>query len=322
MTNRRKFIQKLAIGSSAFSLGKLSDISPFSLRGGKRSPIIISTWNNHKANKAAWSVIEDGGHAIDAVETGVKVPEADPDDQSVGFGGRPDRHGKVTLDSCIMDETGRCGSVAFLEHIKHPISVARLVMEKTPHVMLAGEGALEFALSQGFKKESLLTKKSRAAWKKWKKDQKYKPVINIENHDTIGMLALDQKGHLSGACTTSGAAFKMRGRVGDSPIIGAGLFVDNEVGAATATGLGEAVIRVCGTHLVVELMRLGHSPQKACELAVKRVISKNPDYKDLQVGFIAINNQGNYGGYAIQPGFVYYVTQDGKGKLVESGSYL
>ena len=322
MTNRRIFIQKLAFGSSAIGLHKLSQIFPLPKKLGKPQPIVISTWNNFKANEAAWKVIEKNGKAIDAVESGVMIPEADPEDQSVGYGGRPDRNGKVTLDSCIMDQNGQCGSVAFLEHIKHPVSVARLVMQKTPHVMLVGDGALDFAIDQGFKKENLLTKKSKDDWKKWKKDQKYQPVINIENHDTIGMLALDKKGNLSGACTTSGAAYKMRGRVGDSPIIGAGLFVDNEIGAATATGLGEAVIRVCGTHLVVELMRQGNSPQKACELAVKRVISKSPGYKELQVGVIAIDTQGNYGGYAIQPGFVYYVTQDGEGKLVESGSFL
>src|SRR5699024_6667253 len=190
---------------------------------------------------------------------------SDPDERSVGYGGRPDRDGKVTLDACIMDENANIGSVAALEHIKHPISVARAVMEKTPHVMLVGEGALEFALANGFKKENLLTEKSKKEWEEWLKTSEYKPVVNIENHDTIGMLALDASGNLSGACTTSGMAYKMHGRVGDSPIIGAGLFVDNEVGAATSTGDGEEVIRTVGSHLVVELMRQGNSPQEACE---------------------------------------------------------
>ena len=203
-----------------------------------------------------------------------------------------------------MDEKGNCGAVAYLEHIMHPISVARAVMEKTPHVMLVGDGALQFALSQGFEKKNLLTDKSKAAWEEWSKTAKYKPVINVENHDTIGILALDKEGNLSGACTTSGMAFKMHGRVGDSPIIGAGLYVDNEIGAATSTGVGEEVIRVVGCHLVVELMRQGKSPQDACRLAVERIITKNPERaKTLQVGFLALSKSGEIGGFAIQPGF-------------------
>jgi isoaspartyl peptidase/L-asparaginase-like protein (Ntn-hydrolase superfamily) len=224
-----------------------------------------------------------------------------------------------------MDETGNCGSVAFLQHIKHPISVARLVMEKTPHVMLTGDGALEFALRQGFEKENLLTPESEAAWREWLRTApaNVKAEINVENHDTIGMLALDTQGNLSGACTTSGAAWKLHGRVGDSPIIGAGLFVDNEVGGATATGWGEAVIRVAGSHLVVELMRQGHSPEEACRLAVERVISKNPDYREIQVGFLALNKDGEYGSYCIQPGFDYAVyDQPGGNRMIKASSRL
>lgn len=202
---------------------------------------------------------------MDAVEKGVRLVENDPNERSVGYGGRPDRDGRVTLDACIMDENYNIGSVACLENIKNPISVARAVMEKTPHVMLVGDGALQFAVSQGFKKENILTAESEKEWKEWLKDSKYQPIVNIENHDTIGMIALDAQGNLSGACTTSGMAFKMHGRVGDSPIIGAGLFVDNEVGAATATGHGEEVIRTVGTHLVVELMRQGRNPQQSVQ---------------------------------------------------------
>lgn len=268
-------------------------------------PIVLSTWNfGLQANAEAWKILSRGGKALDAVEAGARVPEGDPKVNTVGLGGLPDRDGHVTLDACIMDEQGRCGSVAFLEHIVHPISVARMVMEKTPHVMLVGEGALQFALANGFKRENLLTKESEKAWKEWSKKSEYKPIINIENHDTIGIIALDANGDLSGACTTSGMAFKMRGRVGDSPIIGAGLYVDNEIGAATSTGLGEEVIRIVGCHLVVELMRQGNSPEDACRLAVERIVKKNPaKAKQVQVGFLALNKNGEHGSYCLQSGF-------------------
>jgi isoaspartyl peptidase/L-asparaginase-like protein (Ntn-hydrolase superfamily) len=207
-----------------------------------------------------------------------------------------------------MDEHSNCGSVAFLEHIVHPISVARLIMEKTPHIMLVGDGALQFALANGFEKTNLLTPESAQAWKQWLKAAEYKPVINIENHDTIGIVALDAHGNLSGACTTSGLAYKMHGRVGDSPIIGAGLYVDNEVGAATATGVGEEVIRIVGCHLVVELMRQGNAPEKACRLAVERIVEKNPvKAREVQVGFLALNKNGEYGAFCLQKGFNYAV---------------
>src|SRR5690606_38666569 len=229
MSSRRQFIQKLTVAGVGLSTTGNINFS--------NKPLVISTWNfGLAANAAAWKILNPGGRALDAVEAGAKVPEADPTETSVGFGGLPDRDGFVTLDACIMDENGNCGSVAFLQDIVHPISVARAVMEKTPHVMLVGDGALQFALANGFQRKRLLTPESEKAWKEWSKKAEYKPVINIENHDTIGILALDQTGNLSGACTTSGMAYKMHGRVGDSPIIGAGLYVDNEVGAATATG--------------------------------------------------------------------------------------
>jgi len=320
MTKRREFIQQVALGTAAISLTSCASTSPDKYR--HQGPLVISTWNNTGANAAAMGALKAQKSSLDAVEAGARIPEADPNDQSVGYGGRPDRDGFVTLDACIMNPAGDCGAVTFLEGIKHPISVARLVMEKTPHVMLSGVGALQFAKEQGFEETEMLTDKSKAEWEEWKTGSKYAPIINIENHDTIGILALDNEGDISGACTTSGAAYKMRGRVGDSPLIGAGLFVDNEIGAATATGLGEAVVRVCGTHLVVELMRQGNSPQRACELAVDRVVSKNPDYKDLQVGFIAVNKKGQYGGYCIQPGFQYLVTTANGTELIESNSYI
>lgn len=321
MNSRRNFIKLSAWGTTLltglYPAGKA--FAGTLVKGAANKPIVISTWNHGMpANDAAWKVLSGNGSALDAVEAGVRVPEADPEVRTVGYGGFPDREGKVTLDACIMDKDSNCGSVAFLQHIKHPISVARKVMEETPHVMLVGEGALDFALSQGFKKEKLLTPASEKDWKNWLKESKYKPVINIENHDTIGMLAMDANGDLAGACTTSGAAFKMHGRVGDSPIIGAGLFVDNEVGAATATGLGEAVMRMVGSHLVVELMRQGNSPQDACRLAVERIIAKQKDVKDLQVGFIALNKQGEYGGYCIHKGFDYAVRDKATNKLIDS----
>jgi N4-(beta-N-acetylglucosaminyl)-L-asparaginase len=274
------------------------------------------------ANVEAWKVLSSGGRALDAVEAGARVPEADPKETSVGLGGLPDRDGKVTLDSCIMDENGNCGSVAFLEHIVHPVSVARKVMERTPHIMLIGEGALQFALANGFKKEKLLTPESEKAWKEWLKKAQYKPIVNIENHDTIGIIALDAQGNLSGACTTSGMAYKMHGRVGDSPIIGAGLYVDNEVGAATSTGLGEEVIRIVGCHLVVELMRQGNSPEDACRMAVERIIKKNPEKsKQIQVGFLALNKNGEHGAYCLQKGFTF-AKYDRAGNLLNNSKSI
>lgn len=287
-------------------------------------PMAIATWGpNTKATAAAWAILESGGYALDAVEAGVRVPEADPSDTSVGYGGYPDRDGHVTLDACIMDEKGMAGSVSFLEHIMHPISVARMVMEKTPHVMLSGEGALQFALSQGFKKEDLLTDVARQAWENWKVEANYKPKINVERHDTIGMLAIDKQNRLAGACTTSGLAFKMHGRVGDSPIIGAGMFADNEVGGAASTGLGEIVLRTLGSFLVVEEMRRGAHPQKATETVVKRIVQKYPaQCAEAQVGFIAADKRGRYGAYAIHPGFNYALYQNGVNKVIEAGSYF
>jgi len=319
MVTRRQFIEVTAAAAvAAAPLTAQSDEAIPSVR-----PVVLSTWEHGlRANETAWKVLSAGGKAIDAVEAGVRETEADPNVLTVGLGGFPDREGKVTLDACIMDERGDCGSVAFLQHIQHPASVARAVMEKTPHVMLVGAGALQFALENGFERQDLLTDRSRQEWEKWKAkhpDAIKEREVNVENHDTIGLVALDKNGDLSGVCTTSGMAWKLSGRVGDSPIIGAGLYVDNEVGAATATGVGEAVMRAVGSFLVVEFMRQGHSPQDACRLATERVISKNPDWKQLQVGFIALDKKGRVGGYAIQSGFDYAVYNHADGnQLVKS----
>lgn len=330
---RRKFITQSLLGSGAILLAAKharASISPAVEAG---SPLVISTWApNVKANAKAWEVLSAGGRALDAVERGVMVPEADPEDTSVGYGGLPDRDGRVTLDSCIMDEAGNIGSVMCLEHIMHPIRVARMVMEKTPHVILVGEGALQFALANGFQKQDLLTEKSRRIWKEWLQESKYDPMDTLkhmkeykapggkENHDTIGMLAIDKSGNISGACTTSGMAFKMHGRVGDSPVIGAGLYVDNAVGAATATGVGEEVIRICGSHTVVEAMRYGKTPREACKIAVERMLSlRKGKIEGKQIGFIAINKKGEIGAFALQSGFTYALrAADGKDIVMES----
>ena len=325
MSNRRNFIKGGvlgAIGASIFpklSIAKMDKTNPNSDNG---FPMVISTWRHGMpANEEAMEVLQGGGKAIDAVEAGVRIPEADPESMSVGLGGLPDREGKVTLDACIMDETGNCGSVSFLQHIKHPISVARKVMDQTPHVMLSGSGALQFALENGFKKENLLTEKAEKRWREWLKESEYKPIINIDNHDTIGLLALDKKGDISGACTTSGLSWKMHGRVGDSPVIGAGMFVDNEVGGACATGIGEAVLKTLGSFLVVELMRQGATPQEACEEAIARIV-KNQNYIDMQIGYLAINKKGEHGAFAVHPGFNYALYQGGKNRMFDSLSYL
>lgn len=317
-SKRRKFLKQLGLGSLAigtlFTSNCKSEKTPPNENISNNShpkiekPIVISTWEHGlAANKKAYEILLQNGKALDAVQQGVMVTESDPNSRSVGFGGRPDRDGNVTLDACIMDELSRCGSVAYLQNIKNPIAVARLVMDKTDHVMLAGKGALKFALKNGFNKENLLTPESEAEWKKWVKDNNYKLPINVENHDTIGMLALDKNGDLSGACTTSGAAWKLPGRVGDSPIIGAGLYVDNKVGAACATGQGELVIQVCGSFLVVEMMRQGKSPEESCRIATQRIVDIHPKNEGLQVGFIALTNKGEHGGFCMRPGFDYAV---------------
>jgi N4-(beta-N-acetylglucosaminyl)-L-asparaginase len=327
MKTRRDFIKTAAVAGVGLAFTGVKAESNLRFPTKINKPIVVSTWRfGIEANAAAWEVLKQNGRALDAVEAGVKIPEGDPTERSVGYGGRPDRDGRVTLDACIMDEQSNIGSVACLEHIKHPISEARAVMEKTPHVMLVGDGALDFALSQGFKKENLLVADSEKEWKDWLKKSEYVPKANIENHDTIGMIALDANGNLSGACTTSGMAFKMHGRVGDSPIIGAGLYVDNEIGAATATGHGEEVIRIAGSHLVVELMRQGKSPQQACEEAVHRIIkltkARNKNLTDIQVGFIALNKSGEVGSYCIQGGFNYAVYDATGNRLIDAPYYL
>lgn len=334
MLHRRSFLKLGSIGAGTFFSGNLFARN----NAAGKMPLVISTWDaGINANKNAWSVLRSGGRALDAVEQGVMTTESEIS-CCVGLGANPDRDGHVTLDASIMDEHGNCGSVAFLERIKHPISVARRVMEKTPHVMLVGEGAQQFAVSEGFPlEEDKLSPDAQKAYEEWLKKSEYKPKVNIENskgtaftpnklsngawnHDTIGMIAIDANGNLSGSCTTSGMGFKMRGRLGDSPIIGAGLYVDNEVGAAVATGLGEEVIKVCGSHWVVQLMAAGMSPEQACKTVVEKIIKRNGDKaKDVQVGFLALNKKGEHGTFAIQKGFNYSLCySDAKNELIDS----
>lgn len=320
----------IGLGASALAV---SGAKAMGLSG--NDPVsIVSTWDfGAAANMAALAMLNAGKTPLDAVEAGARVPEADPANHSVGYGGYPDRDGHVTLDAIIMDEDGRVGAVAALEDIVHAISVARLVMEKTPHTLLVGEGARRFAIARGMQPADLLTPEAEKAWREWLETAKYEPVANIENrrpgapgskldHDTIGILARARDGRMAGACTTSGMAFKMRGRVGDSPQCGSGLFVEKGVGAATATGAGEEVTRIAGTARVVASMRAGLSPQAACEEAVKHIARLRGDaIKGVQVGFLALGSDGEAGAFALLPGFTYAVTRlSGATSVIESQS--
>ncbi len=344
--SRRKFMVNGALTIPVMSV--LNACTNQKISTSAKKPVILSTWDSGiEVNKAAWDILGKGGKAIDAVERGANSIE-NTVNCCVGLGGNPDRDGVVTLDACIMDEKSNCGSVAFLSRIKNPVSVARKIMETTPHVMLVGEGAYRFAVQNGFQAESPeLSESARIEYTKWLEKSEYKPVINIEasqssgqssgqsnpparlsdgefNHDTMGIVALDVNGDLSGSCTTSGMGFKMHGRVGDSPIIGGGLFIDNEIGGATSSGQGEEVIRICGTHLVVELMRQGNTPVEACKKAIERLVKLNPEKaKTFQVGFLALAKDGSYGAYSIQPGFTYSVTDGlGDGKVHKAESFF
>ena len=328
MQSRRHFIRISSLGLPLLGLRK-----KFKSRQ-DNGPVVVATWDSGApVAQAAWKILKNPeGHALDAVESGAIHIESEIS-CCVGLGGNPDRDGIVTLDACIMDHQYNCGAVAGLERIKHPISVARRVMENTPHVLLVGKGAQQFAVQEGFELEpQVLSKDADEAYREWLKDSNYSPVINIEqsqlkkgdskrgpaapsrlkggafNHDTMGLIAMDHQGRLAGACTTNGTAFKMRGRVGDSPIIGSGLYVDKEAGAVVATGQGEEVIRTSGSHLIAEFMRNGASPTEACQKAIERIIKiDRAKAKDFQVAYIALDRHGNYGGFCIHPGFTFAV---------------
>lgn len=341
---RRRFLQMGSLGAGGIFLSQNIKTRATTDNKATGKPLVITTWDaGVAANEAAWKVLSNNGRALDAVEQGVMVTEASIN-CCVGLGANPDRDGIVTLDASIMDERGNAGAVAALERIKHPICVARKVMENTPHVLLAGAGAQEFAVQQGFTLEpQTLSEEAEMSYEKWLKKSKYEPEMNIErkeggrngqsafapmklsngdwNHDTIGMLAIDVNGNLSGSCTTSGMAFKVRGRVGDSPLIGAGLYVDNEVGAAVSTGLGEEVIKNAGTFLVVEFMRQGYPPEAACKAAIERIVKRSGVAKahTYQVAFIALNTHGETGAFCVQKGFNYAIySNDIKNRLIDS----
>lgn len=346
MKDRREFVRTGLVGIAALAAGCSSNGSQGAetlagvegSTGGTppKGPVILSTWEHGlQANAKAWDVLQNKGSVLDAVEQGVMIVESDFTNRSVGLGGTPDRDGHTTLDACIQDHEGKCGAVAFLERIEHPISVARAIMERTPHVMLVGQGAHDWALANGFTERIVNDPKVRAAYEEWLRKHEYSPQVNRENlpsgqtgappvpvgkdnHDTIGLVGIDANGRMAGSCTTSGMAYKIHGRVGDSPIIGAGLFVDGEAGAACATGTGELVIRTAGSHTVVELMRQGVEPEQACREAVKRILKFLPDPNEHQVGFLALRKDGRYGAWAIQKGFNFAIHTTNGAQLVDA----
>lgn len=290
-------------------------------------PTFIATWKfGQAACERSREVLNNGGSCADAVEKGIQVAEADEPNRSVGYGGHPNANGMVQLDACFMDgQTRKAGSVAALAGYPHPISVARRVMENTKHVMLAGEDAAAFAKSQGFAGKDMLSPGAKEAFLRWKKKQgltttsselKETNVRKAEaevppNHDTIALLGLDKSGNMFGGCSTSGLAYKLPGRVGDSPIIGSGLYVDGDVGAAGATGVGENIMRYCATFLIVEFMRQGKSPTEACEAAIRRIgDGERRPLQDLSVNFVAMNKAGQLGAAGTDKGFRCAIVDD------------
>lgn len=282
------------------------------------TPLVLSTWTfGSIASGAAWPVLERGGSSLDAVVEGCRAVEDDPSVDSVGYGGLPDRSGRVSLDACVMTAPSRCGSVACIRRFRNPASIARLVMERTQHVMLVGPDAEEFAQSQGMKPAELLTDSARQGYERWAREHPdaakdptvaWRTTANIEeqrnrDHDTVGVLALDANGRLAGACSTSGRAYKVPGRVGDSPIIGHGLYVHPDHGAAVATGTGELVMGVCGTFLAVEMMRGGASPREAAESVMRRIVESYELLPEHQVALIALAPTGEWAAAALRKGY-------------------
>lgn len=291
-----------------------------------RSPLAIATWSfGLEPCERAVATMARGGGVLDGVEAGIRVTESDVANRSVGIGGIPNADGQVQLDACIMDGTTRhAGAVAALEGFEHPISVARRVMEKTPHVMLVGDGAAKFAREQGFESQDLLVEREAEAYRRWQAKQRQAGGIDpvsesagseddkSSNHDTIALLAQDANGALAGGCSTSGWGYKLPGRVGDSPIIGSGLYVDGEVGGAGATGLGEIMMRYCASFLVVEAMRRGASPEDACVEAIERIVrGEGQSPSELSANFIAFNRDGAVGAAGTDKGFKYAVVAEG-----------
>jgi len=314
---RRQFIGQTALAAGALNATSLIDEGA---AAGRVAPMMVSTWRHGKlANEAALEVLRTGGSPLDAVEQGIWVTEADARESSVGIGGIPNADGAVQLDACIMEGPGHgAGSVAALEDILHPISVARRVMEQTPHVMLVGDGARKFALEQGFEQVELLTEERRRAWLAWSEQNAREKAENPRfSHDTVALLVLGANGDLAGGCSTSGWGYKLPGRVGDSPIIGSGLYVDNEVGAAGATGTGENVMRYCGSFMVVEYMRQGLHPRDACIETIRRIASKDPLGFNLDIHFIALDKRGRQGAAGCSTRFDYSVTTETSSEVLQ-----
>lgn len=281
------------------------------------SPLVISSWTyGLKANANAFKVLVNGGTALDAVEQGIRAMEEDPNEPCAGIGALPDKKGRVTLDASIMDHNLNVGSVAGLEHILHPVSVARSIMEKSNCTSIVGEGALEFALNQGYERTNLLTSKADIEWQEWLNNKHYKRSPDFNHTDTVATLAIDKFGNMSGATSSGGVAFKEPQSIYDSAVIGAGLFVDNEIGAAVATGGTGDAIRVAGAHLVVELLRQGKNPQEACFEAVERIFRYRADKMDNNnIAFLALTKKGVYGGFSLQSGFTFAV-QNTEGRFL------
>jgi N4-(beta-N-acetylglucosaminyl)-L-asparaginase len=307
MMSRRRFLGRSTVTVLSGVAISRSQGAPMPDRSelSAQAPLVISTWDFGKAaNEKAIQTLSAGGSGLDAVEQGIRVTEADPTNNSVGLSGAPNAAGYTQLDACIMSGPGhRAGSVAALEGFRHPISIARRVMETTKHVMLVGEGAGKFAGQHGFERGPKVSLRQKAAWKKWRATQ----TAEAKNHDTIALVVLAPDGHLYGGCSTSGWAYKLEGRVGDSPILGGGLYVDDEVGAAGATGLGENVMRYCGSYQVVEFMRQGMHPQDACEEILRRIARTDPKGFDLAINFIALDKRGRFGAAGTGTGFQYAV---------------
>jgi len=315
--SRRRFFETTALGAGvlAFSPSTGQESSrdrPYS------PPLVISTWKHGvTASRAAMKILQAGGSVLDAVERGINEVERDPEVSSVGVGGLPNEEGEVELDASIMGENLRCGSVMGLRKIATPISVARRVMEKTRHIQLAGAGALHFALKQGFPVAELLTPRSRKRWREWR-DSPQRKVPGQVDHDTVTSLALDGRRSLAAGCSTSGLAWKIPGRIGDSPVVGAGIYCDGEVGAAGATGIGEEILRICGSFFIVEMMRAGRSPSEAIGEALGRVARADPLNRKRQVAFIALSRNGEIGAGAMLTGFQAAIaTGDGQELLLD-----
>ena len=283
-------------------------------------PLVISTWSfGMAANAVAWEVLSAGGAALDAVEAGIMQCEDDPDVDSVGFGGLPDCGGEVTLDASIIDHTGRCGAVACLYRIRKAIRVARLVMEKTPHVLLVGEAATRFALDNGLPQTNLLSPQAGKKYDDWRARHE---TVRLESHDTIGMLAIDAAGRMAAGCSTSGLAFKLPGRVGDSPIIGAGLYLAPGIGGAAATGHGEEMMKVCAAFSIVERMRRGLEPREAIADVLGEILRRHCGKPAVDVSFIALRGDAQYAGMTLRAStsFRYAVTTPADKKLINAAA--